>query len=223
MAFWDDRHGIAFSDPIDGRLFLLATDDAGATWTRIPTDAAPAMLPGEAAFAASGTCLIVQGTSNVWIGTGGGQRARVFRSSDRGRTWSVADTPIHAGNSASGIFSVAFNDAQHGVVVGGQYNKPKEKFDNVAVTIGRRTNLAPRQGTAPGGLHVRRRFRSGHGGPVTRRRGTRRHRELYRWRGELDDGRFRRLQQCGICITRRGLGGRPARTHREMDPCGITQ
>ena len=34
MAFWDDRHGIALSDPIGGRLFLLATDDAGATWTQ---------------------------------------------------------------------------------------------------------------------------------------------------------------------------------------------
>jgi photosystem II stability/assembly factor-like uncharacterized protein len=92
------------------------------------------VLPGEAAFAASGTCLTVFGTSNVWIGTGGGARARVFRSSDRGRTWSVADTPVHAGNSASGIFSVAFTDAQHGVVVGGEYTKPKTPFDNVAVT-----------------------------------------------------------------------------------------
>ena len=134
IGFWDDRHGIALSDPIGGRLFVLATDDAGATWTRIPTDNAPAMLPNEAAFAASGTCLIVQGTSNVWIGTGGGERARVFRSTDRGRTWSVSDTPLHAGNAAAGIFSVAFSDAQHGVVVGGQYDQPKVKFDNVAVT-----------------------------------------------------------------------------------------
>lgn len=134
MAFWDDQHGIALSDPVGGKLFLLATDDGGVTWSRIPTDNAPPMLPNEAAFAASGTCLIVQGKSNVWIGTGGGERARVFRSTDRGRTWSVADTPIHAGNAAAGIFSVAFTDAQHGVAVGGQYNKPKELFDNVAVT-----------------------------------------------------------------------------------------
>ena len=74
------------------------------------------------------------GSSNVWIGTGGGARARVFRSTDRGRTWSVADTPIHAGNSASGIFSVAFADPAHGVVVGGEYTKPKTPFDNVALT-----------------------------------------------------------------------------------------
>jgi photosystem II stability/assembly factor-like uncharacterized protein len=134
IAFWDDRHGIAMSDPVGGKLFLLATDDGGATWTQIPADAAPAVLPGEAAFAASGTCLVVQGSSNVWIGTGGGARARVFRSTDRGRTWQVADTPLHAGNAASGIFSLAFSDSRHGVAVGGEYSKPKEEFDNVAVT-----------------------------------------------------------------------------------------
>jgi len=134
IAFWDDRHGIAMSDPVGGKLFILATDDAGATWTQVPADAAPPVLPGEAAFAASGTCLVVQGSSNVWIGTGGGARARVFRSTNRGRTWQVADTPLHAGNAASGIFSLAFSDSRHGVAVGGEYSKPKQEFDNVAVT-----------------------------------------------------------------------------------------
>src|SRR5262249_11386613 len=133
-AFWDDQRGIALGDPIDQRLFILTTDDGGATWKRVSTESAPPLLPGEAAFAASGTCLTVLGSSNVWIGTGGGTRARVFRSTDRGRTWSVADTPVHAGNSASGIFSVAFADAMHGVVVGGEYTKPKMPFDNVALT-----------------------------------------------------------------------------------------
>jgi photosystem II stability/assembly factor-like uncharacterized protein len=134
IAFWDDRHGIALSDPVGGKLFILATDDGGATWTQVPTDAAPPALSGEGAFAASGTCLIVQGSSNAWIGTGGAERARVFRSTDRGRTWQVADTPLHAGNAASGIFSLAFSDARHGVAVGGEYTKPKVEFDNVAVT-----------------------------------------------------------------------------------------
>jgi photosystem II stability/assembly factor-like uncharacterized protein len=134
LAFWDDRHGIALSDPVDGKLFVLVTDDGGRTWNRVAADSAPAVLPGEASFAASGTCLAVQGAANVWIGTGGGARARVFRSTDRGRTWTVADTPIHAGDASSGIFSVAFSDARHGVVVGGDYTKPNGAFDNAAVT-----------------------------------------------------------------------------------------
>src|SRR3954469_21877137 len=32
LAFWDDQHGIAMSDPLRGRLFILTTDDGGATW-----------------------------------------------------------------------------------------------------------------------------------------------------------------------------------------------
>jgi photosystem II stability/assembly factor-like uncharacterized protein len=151
IAFWDDQHGIALGDPIDQRLFILTTDDGGVTWTRVPTANAPPMLTGEAAFAASGTCLTVLGSSNVWIGTGGGARARVFRSTDRGRTWSVADTPMHAGNSASGIFSVAFADPMHGVVVGGEYTKPKMPFDNVALTTdGGATWVVPRGPLPPG-------------------------------------------------------------------------
>jgi photosystem II stability/assembly factor-like uncharacterized protein len=134
IKFWDDKHGIAMSDPIGGKLFILTTDDGGKTWSHVNTDNAPAMLPSEAAFAASGTCLNIQGTTNVWIGTGGTAHARVFRSTDRGHTWNVAETPIHAGNSASGIFSVAFSDAKHGVVVGGDYSKPKQPFDNAAVS-----------------------------------------------------------------------------------------
>ena len=134
MKFWDDRHGIAMSDPVDGHLFLLTTDDGGTTWARVPTADAPPVLPGEAAFAASGTCLAVSGSSHAWIGTGGGSRARVFRSADRGRTWSVADTPVRAGGSSSGIFSLAFTDVRRGIAVGGDYQRAKLPTQNVALT-----------------------------------------------------------------------------------------
>ena len=62
------------------------------------------------------------------------RRARVFRSTDRGRTWTVADTPVRAGSSSSGIFSVAFVDARHGVAVGGDYQRAKLLTENVALT-----------------------------------------------------------------------------------------
>jgi photosystem II stability/assembly factor-like uncharacterized protein len=151
ISFWDARNGIAFGDPIGGRLFLLVTADGGTTWSRVPTESAPAMLPGEAAFAASGTCITVQGTSNVWIGTGGAARARVFRSTDRGHTWTVADTPVQAGGSASGIFSIAFSDAMHGVVVGGQYTAPRAPLDNVALTSDGGKTWRRASGTMPVG------------------------------------------------------------------------
>jgi photosystem II stability/assembly factor-like uncharacterized protein len=78
----------------------------------------------------------VHGKSDVWIGTGGGGRARVMRSKDRGRTWAVSDTPVHAeaGSSATGIFSLAFFDDTLGVAVGGDYTKPRLQAQTVALT-----------------------------------------------------------------------------------------
>jgi photosystem II stability/assembly factor-like uncharacterized protein len=56
-----------------------------------------------------------------------------LRTTDGGRTWQVADTPLASGPS-SGIFSIAFRDAKHGVIAGGDYKKEQEAVDNLAVT-----------------------------------------------------------------------------------------
>lgn len=134
FAFWDAQNGIAFSDPVNGSFLIITTSDGGRTWKEVPARSLPPPLEGEAAFAASGTCITVQGDSNVWIGTGGGREARVLRSTDKGRTWTVATTPVKAGSASSGIFSLAFKDAKNGVAVGGDYRNPNEEGDNVAVT-----------------------------------------------------------------------------------------
>lgn len=134
IAFWDANNGLAVSDPVDGRFVVIRTSDGGKSWNPISPENMPSALEGEGAFAASGTCLIVQGKANVWFATGGAKSARVFRSSDNGKTWLVADTPIKTGNAASGIFSVAFKDSKLGIAVGGDYQKEKEASDHIAVT-----------------------------------------------------------------------------------------
>ncbi len=128
MAFWDERHGVAVSDSVEGRFVILSTQDAGRDWTRVPTETLPEPLPNEGAFAASGTNVAVLGSDLAWVATTAG---RVLRTRDRGRTWSVATTPLPAGPTA-GIFSIAFRDAGHGVVVGGDYKKEGEAIDNAA-------------------------------------------------------------------------------------------
>lgn len=134
IAFWDVNNGLAVSDPVDGRFVIVRTSDGGKSWNPIAPDNMPAALEGEGAFAASGTCLIVQGNTNAWFATGGAKTARVFRSTDKGKTWTVADTPIKTGNAASGIFSIAFKDANTGIVVGGDYQKEKEASEQIAMT-----------------------------------------------------------------------------------------
>jgi photosystem II stability/assembly factor-like uncharacterized protein len=130
MAFWDADRGVAVSDSVRGTFVILTTINGGRAWTRVPADRLPAALPGEGAFAASGTNVAVSGRNHVWIGTGAG---RVLRSADGGRSWKVAATPIRSAES-SGIFSIAFRDATHGVVVGGDYKHETEAADNVAAT-----------------------------------------------------------------------------------------
>jgi len=133
MAFWDGDHGIAFSDSANAQFRIITTSDGGRRWTRVPLAGLPPALENEGAFAASGTNIAVWGDRHVWIGTGAAARARVIYSSDRGRTWTVADTPIPGGASA-GIYSIAFRDAHHGIVVGGDYAKEDLALDNVAMT-----------------------------------------------------------------------------------------
>lgn len=129
MAFSDAAHGIAFSDSVEGRFVILTTGNGGRTWERVPAVRLPPALPREGAFAASGTNVAMRGRY-AWIGT---TAARVLRSSDGGATWKVATTPLATGPTA-GIFSIAFRDAQHGVVVGGDYQKESQALDNAAIT-----------------------------------------------------------------------------------------
>lgn len=133
LAFWDEKHGIAFSDPVDGHFLIITTSDGGETWQEIPQKNTPPALDGESAFAASGSCITVFGKTNVWIGTGGTQ-ARVFRSTNYGKTWQVSSTPIISGSSSTGIFSLAFKDAKTGVAVGGDFQNPAETKNTAAYT-----------------------------------------------------------------------------------------
>ena len=133
IACWDAKNCIAMSDPVDGHYLLINTTD-GETWNPIVSNQMPAAKDGEAAFAASGTCLYINPKNGDAFLVSGGTDARVFKSTDRGKTWTSAMTPIVKGSAGSGIFSIAFRNELHGTVVGGNYEKPNEAADTVAFT-----------------------------------------------------------------------------------------
>ncbi len=116
FAFWTPKRGIAHSDSVSGVFPDLRISD-GKTWQDISSNMPPA-LPGEASFAASGTCVATQGASNAWIATGGATPARILATRDRGDTWNAYGTPLVSSPSA-GAFSVDFRDPWHGIVGGG--------------------------------------------------------------------------------------------------------
>lgn len=123
MAFQGDV-GVLFGDPIDGAFCVWTTRDGGASWQPVPANQLPTPLPGEAAFAASGSCVAVTGEpgrETFWIATGGGARARLLRGDATG--WSAQDLPLPAGATSRGAFGLAFRGAR-GLVVGGDYADP---------------------------------------------------------------------------------------------------
>jgi photosystem II stability/assembly factor-like uncharacterized protein len=129
LGFWDPTHGILLGDPVDGHFVVMTTDDGGETWKSQKTPAAQAK---EGAFAASNSCMFLIGLHEVWFGTSGG---RVFHSSDGGKKWSVATTPVRSDSASTGIFSLAFLNPLYGIAVGGDYSKPAEAGHNIAITI----------------------------------------------------------------------------------------
>jgi photosystem II stability/assembly factor-like uncharacterized protein len=122
MAFYPGgRRGLAVSDPVGGKFRVIATQDGGRSWHVLPSDGMPPAAEGEFAFAASGTCLVINGR-DAWLASGGGA-ARVFHSRDGGFTWAVTDAPIPA-TPAGGVFSLAFRNPRQGVMVGGDFEAP---------------------------------------------------------------------------------------------------
>lgn len=132
MTFIDDTTGIAIGDPIDGCTSIIMTKDGGNTWQKIDCSKLPKMLDSEASFAASNTNIAVV-DHNIWIVTGG-SKARVLKSSDKGETWNIFNTPILQGKASQGIYSVDFYDQNHGIIIGGDYTKPNDNFANKAIT-----------------------------------------------------------------------------------------
>jgi photosystem II stability/assembly factor-like uncharacterized protein len=126
FAFWDPWSGVDFADSVNDRFPAVRTFD-GQTWHDYG-DHLPTPLPGEAGFASGGTCIATQGNRRAWITTGtppadagGAWTTRVFFTTDRGRTWGATTAPISPSgpDAVGGGFSIAFRDARHGILAGG--------------------------------------------------------------------------------------------------------
>ncbi len=130
--FSDGKNGIAVGDPTEDCLSIITTSDGGITWTKIPCANLPKVADGEAFFAASNTNIAIV-NNTVWLATGG-KKSRIFKSTDKGKTWKVFNTPIIQGDGAQGIYSIDFYDKNSGIIIGGDYVKPKENTNNKAIT-----------------------------------------------------------------------------------------
>jgi photosystem II stability/assembly factor-like uncharacterized protein len=160
MVFWGgenapvlgEEDGILLGDPVHGvfqRFDLRRRGDEIVRGKYLNETPAP---EGAAIFAASnssialGRRVLKADHPILWFGTGGKPGAFVYGLDGLYKEvsayypqlavhqWSRAHVPLAGGTDASGVFSLAFRDGQHGVAVGGDYTKPNDAEGTAAWT-----------------------------------------------------------------------------------------
>jgi photosystem II stability/assembly factor-like uncharacterized protein len=132
--FYDCKNGVAYSDPINGKFFIIKTSDGGETWDTICPNSIPIPLQNEAGFAASGTSVLYCSSGTIMLGTGG-DKARIVKSNDHGQTWEAIITPLQAGSASLGIYSIGKIDAKTFMITGGNWQNPNDAIDNTAISF----------------------------------------------------------------------------------------
>lgn len=111
------KRAFLMGDPTDGIFNLFHSNNGGLTWERCTGSIAA--REGEAGFAASGTNVQILNDS-TYVFVSGGTISRFFKSTNNGATWSELVLPYYPGESI-GPYSMCFEDALSGVLVGGDY------------------------------------------------------------------------------------------------------
>ena len=107
VHFWDANNGFVMGDPSPANYFEIhTTTDGGATWTRVPAANIPVPLSGE--YGIVGHYSVIG--DNVWFDT---NRGRVYRSTDRGLTWTVSSTGITV--PANNVIDICFYSPANGI------------------------------------------------------------------------------------------------------------
>jgi photosystem II stability/assembly factor-like uncharacterized protein len=118
------KYGCIMGDPINNRFVIFETFDKGATWKQKDPLRSPMAKPGEAAFAASGTCFTINKSglmrNNELMLVSGGSATNVMYALSTDKKWIEQAVPITHGTSSAGAFSVV-TDGSHWIVVGGDY------------------------------------------------------------------------------------------------------
>ena len=138
ITFLTPKIGVVFSDASNNRAGalstnILRTENAGTTWMLLDARVVPAPLPGEGGFASSGLCAVSADAKTAFIATGS-PGARLMRSRDSGKTWTVENTPFVHGKVA-GLTGLDFTDANHGIAVAADINRLRGDTSTAVVGV----------------------------------------------------------------------------------------
>lgn len=119
MNFTSAGNGIVVGDPINNKLFIATTNDSGNNWIAKNAESNFYKVDtGEALFAASGTNIISAWNRKYFLSSfivTGGSKSRLFFDDN------MYDLNIIQGKESTGANSIAINDNQQGVIVGGDF------------------------------------------------------------------------------------------------------
>ncbi|MCB0631789.1 MAG: T9SS type A sorting domain-containing protein [Saprospiraceae bacterium] len=126
IAFWDGSNGIIETNLYyEGKVGVHTTSDGGVTWNRTPQENIPSLFPGEfpGFMDSGGRALTVAGSDHAWFGTaygnGSNDPIRVYRSTDKGQTWTAVNTDLSTLGQFHGIGSMVFLDTLNGYAANG--------------------------------------------------------------------------------------------------------
>jgi photosystem II stability/assembly factor-like uncharacterized protein len=127
MFFKNDKEGKVIGDPINGKLFMASTNNAGDLWQ---VNDGIKMDSGEACFASSGSNILLTKDNKKhkeFIITGGLQSNLYI---DRIKN----KIPLLQGKESTGANSIGYNYKNTLIIVGGDFNKKDSIFGNIAIT-----------------------------------------------------------------------------------------
>jgi photosystem II stability/assembly factor-like uncharacterized protein len=124
VYFWDDNNGILSTDPDSLGMTVMYTTDGGNTFTRLPQTNLPPINPAEE-FGLINEFQVIGNTIFMDVYNFVTGEDRYWRSTDRGRNWTVG-TPF----STSTIFTprIAFSDANNGMILRGIGSTTQKPF-----------------------------------------------------------------------------------------------
>ncbi len=116
VYFWDENKGFSFGATsffnYDDQIAIYTTENGGDTWTKVVAPNMPAQLPGEGFQLYNFEDYFSVVGDTCWFGT---TKGRMFRSTDRGTSWEVVDTPFAIDNAR--ISSTAFKNNTVGLTI----------------------------------------------------------------------------------------------------------
>ena len=117
IHFKDNNNGYVVGDPINGIIFLLATNNKGEQWQQVPSSFFKSNLKkGEAFFASSNSNIAMLNQDLFFVS--GGLTSRLWINGF------ATDLPIIQGRNSTGANSIAISpNGNHLTIVGGDFTK----------------------------------------------------------------------------------------------------